>query len=85
MALANVQGKTSMVNYCKIKVGGYREEYIVHYNGNESSGLVGFKWVGSKGEPVHYDGVRKVPFTYFRTAKKHKNGKRNFWELSGYK
>ena len=47
MALANVQGKTSMVNYCGIKVEGCREEYTVHCNGNEKSGLGWFRmgWV----------------------------------------
>jgi len=47
MALPNVQGKTSMVNYCEIKVGGCKEEYILHYNGNERNGLGWFRkgWV----------------------------------------
>ena len=47
MALANVQGKTSMVIYCEIKVGGCREECIVHCNGNERSWLGWFQmgWV----------------------------------------
>ena len=46
MALANVQGKTSMINYCEIKVGGCRDEYVVHCNGNEGSGL-GWSRMGS--------------------------------------
>jgi hypothetical protein len=39
MALANIWGRSSLVDYCKIKVGGYREEYLIHCNRNEKSGL----------------------------------------------
>lgn len=47
LSKSDVQGKTLMVNYCEIKVGGCREEYIVYCNGNEWSGLGWFRmdWV----------------------------------------